>query len=201
MIEIIVAVLGGGVLTQVFTFILNRDKAKETAEKNDFQTIVEQWQSDNKRLREENQKHLQTQNDLYKKLAEHERKISALNTKLLIMESAYMHIPVPSWLKDLDGTMLALNEAYEDNFLKPLGLCRADYIGKTDFDIWDEETARQYQENDVRVLNSIEKVWFGKEKIVLNGVDVTNDWKMLKYVRFAGDLEIGIGGMAIPSDE
>ena len=201
MIEIIVAALGGGVLTQVFTFILNREKAKETAEKNDFTTIVEQWQSDNKRLRDENEKHLQTQNDLYKKLAEHERKISALNTKLLIMESAYMHIPVPSWLKDLDGTMLALNEAYEDNFLKPLGLCRADYVGKTDFDIWDEETAKEYQENDVRVLNSIEKVWFGKEKIVLNGVDVTNDWKMLKYVRFAGDLEIGIGGMAIPSDE
>lgn len=201
MIEIIIAALSGGVLTQVFTFILNRDKAKETAEKNDFQTIVEQWQSDNKRLRDENQKHLQTQNDLYKKLAEHERKISALNTKLLIMESAYMHIPVPSWLKDLDGTMLALNEAYEDNFLKPLGLCRADYIGKTDFDIWDEETAKEYQENDVKVLNSIEKVWFGKEKIVLNGVDVTDSWKMLKYVRFAGDLEIGIGGMAIPSDE
>lgn len=201
MIEIIIAALSGGVLTQVFTFILNRDKAKETAEKNDFTTIVEQWQSDNKRLREENQKHLQTQNDLYKKLAEHERKISALNTKLLIMESAYMHIPVPSWLKDLDGTMLALNEAYEDNFLKPLGLCRADYIGKTDFDIWDDETAKEYQENDVKVLNSIEKVWFGKEKIVLNGVDVTDQWKMLKYVRFAGDLEIGIGGMAIPSDE
>lgn len=201
MIEIIIAALSGGVLTQVFTFILNRDKAKETAEKNDFQTIVEQWQSDNKRLRDENQKHLQTQNDLYKKLAEHERKISALNTKLLIMESAYMHIPVPSWLKDLDGTMLALNEAYEDNFLKPLGLCRADYIGKTDFDIWDEETANEYQQNDVKVLNSIEKVWFGKEKIVLNGVDVTDQWKMLKYVRFAGDLEIGIGGMAIPSDE
>lgn len=201
MIEIIIAGLSGGVLTQVFTFILNRDKAKETAEKNDFQTIVEQWQSDNKRLREENQKHLQTQNDLYKKLAEHERKISALNTKLLIMESAYMHIPVPSWLKDLDGTMLALNEAYEDNFLKPLGLSRADYVGKTDFDIWDEETAKEYQQNDVKVLNSIEKVWFGKEKIVLNGVDVTDQWKMLKYVRFAGDLEIGIGGMAIPSDE
>lgn len=201
MIEIIIAGLSGGVLTQVFTFILNRDKAKETAEKNDFQTIVEQWQSDNKRLRDENQKHLQTQNDLYKKLADHERKISALNTKLLIMESAYMHIPVPSWLKDLDGTMLALNEAYEDNFLKPLGLCRADYIGKTDFDIWDDETAKEYQQNDVKVLNSIEKVWFGKEKIVLNGVDVTDQWKMLKYVRFAGDLEIGIGGMAIPSDE
>lgn len=201
MIEIIIAALSGGVLTQVFTFILNRDKAKETAEKNDFQTIVEQWQSDNKRLRDENQKHLQTQNDLYKKLADHERKISALNTKLLIMESAYMHIPVPSWLKDLDGTMLALNEAYEDNFLKPLGLCRADYIGKTDFDIWDEETAKEYQQNDVKVLNSIEKVWFGKEKIILNGVDVTDQWKMLKYVRFAGDLEIGIGGMAIPSDE
>jgi hypothetical protein len=197
MIEIIVAALGGGVLTQVFTFIINWQKA----EKDDFTTIVDQWQNDNKRLREENQKHLQTQNDLYKKLAEHERKISALNTKLLIMESAYMHIPIPSWLKDLDGTMLALNEAYEDNFLKPLGLCRADYLGKTDFDIWDEDVAKEYQQNDVAVLQSPEKVWFGDERIIINGVDVTKEWKTLKYVRFAGDLEVGIGGMAIPSNK
>ena len=45
----------------------------------------------------------------------------------------------------------------------------------------------------------MKKIWFGEEPIVLNGKDVTKEWKMLKYVRFAGDLKIGIGGMAIPT--
>lgn len=194
-IEIIAAVVGGGLFTQIFNFVLSKQKA----EKDDFESIVDQWQNDNKRLREENQTHIIKQNQLFKKIAEMEKRISNLNTKLLIMESAGMNIPLPTWLKDLDGTMLAINDSYEFYFLKPINRTKEDYIGKTDFDIWNEEIAKIYKENDLAVLRSSKKIWFGEEPIVLNGKDVTKEWKMLKYVRFAGELEIGIGGMAIPT--
>ena len=194
-VEIIAAVVGGGLFTQIFNFVLKRQEA----EKDDFESIVDQWQSDNKRLREENQNHIIKQNQLFKKISELEKRISNLNTKLLIMESAGMNIPLPTWLKDLDGTMLAINDSYELYFLKPINRTKQDYIGKTDFEIWDEEIAKIYKENDVAVLNSVKKIWFGEEPILLNGKDVTKQWKMLKYVRFAGDLKIGIGGMAIPT--
>ena len=194
-IQIIVAAISGGLFTQIFNFVLSKQKA----EKDEFDAIVDQWQSDNKRLREENQTHISKQNELFKKIADLEKRISNLNTKLLIMESAGMNIPLPTWLKDLDGTMLAINDSYELYFLKPIGKKKEDYIGKTDFDIWDEDVAKVYKENDLAVLHSEKKIWFGEEPIVLNGKDVTKDWKTLKYVRFAGDLEIGIGGMAIPA--
>jgi len=143
-IDIIIAAVSGGTLAQVFTYLIKRQEVKT----DDFETIVAQWKEDNKRLREENEEHERRQNELYRRIAELEKKISQLNTKLLIMESSYMHIPLPSWLKDIDGTMLALNDSYEKEFLLPCGLNRTDYIGKTDYAVWSEEIAKKFIDNN-----------------------------------------------------
>lgn len=194
--DVIVAALGGGTLAQVFTYLIKRQEVKT----DDFETIVAQWKEDNKRLREENEEHERRQNELYRRIAELEKKISQLNTKLLIMESSYMHIPLPSWLKDIDGTMLALNDSYEKEFLLPSGLNRTDYIGKTDYAVWSEELAQFFIENDRKVLVSDKKIWHGQETIVINGIDVSHKWRVLKYVRYAGNVAVGIAGIAIPTE-
>jgi hypothetical protein len=80
------------------------------------------------------------------------------------MESSYMHIPLPSWLKDIDGTMLAVNDAYEMYFLIPNGFVKSDYIGKTDSDVWPENVAQEFIESDIRTMQSEKKIWFGKEQ-------------------------------------
>ena len=196
-IEIISAAVGGGFLTKLFDYLLNLRKA----ESDDFDTIVAQWQQENARLREENKEHERRQNELYKKIAEHEKKLSALNAKLLVMESSYMHIPLPSWLKDIDGTMLAVNDAYERYFLIPNGFSKSDYVGQTDFDVWNEEVAQQYIDNDILVLQSEKKIWFGRELIIIKNVDVSDNWRVLKYVRYAGNVAIGIAGLAIPTED
>jgi len=157
-IEIISAAVGGGFLTKLFDYLMNLRKA----ESDDFDTIVAQWQQDNERLRQENKEHKDRQDELYKKIAEHEKKLSALNAKLLVMESSYMHIPLPSWLKDIDGTMLAVNDAYEMYFLIPNGFVKSDYIGKTDSDVWPENIAQEFIGNDILTLQSEKKIWFGK---------------------------------------
>ena len=195
-IEIISAAVGGGFLTKLFDYLMNLRKA----ESDDFDTIVAQWQQDNERLRQENKEHKDRQDELYKKIAEHEKKLSALNAKLLVMESSYMHIPLPSWLKDIDGTMLAVNDAYEIYFLIPNGYTKADYVGKTDSDVWPENIAKQFIESDIRTMQSEKKIWFGKEQIVVKDVDVSDNWRVLKYVRYAGNIPVGIAGIAIPSE-
>lgn len=195
-IEIISAAVGGGFLTKLFDYLMNLRKA----ESDDFDTIVAQWQQDNERLRQENKEHKDRQDELYKKIAEHEKKLSALNAKLLVMESSYMHIPLPSWLKDIDGTMLAVNDAYEIYFLIPNGYTKADYVGKTDSDVWPENIAKQFIESDIRTMQSEKKIWFGKEQIVVKDVDVSDNWRVLKYVRYAGNIAVGIAGIAIPSE-
>ena len=195
-IEIISAAVGGGFLTKLFDYLMNLRKA----ESDDFDTIVAQWQQDNERLRQENKEHKDRQDELYKKIAEHEKKLSALNAKLLVMESSYMHIPLPSWLKDIDGTMLAVNDAYEIYFLIPNGYTKADYVGKTDSDVWPENIAKQFIESDIRTMQSEKKIWFGKEQIVVKDVDVSDNWRVLKYVRYAGNIAVGVAGIAIPSE-
>ena len=195
-IEIISAAVGGGFLTKLFDYLMNLRKA----ESDDFDTIVAQWQQDNERLRQENKEHKDRQDELYKKIAEHEKKLSALNAKLLVMESSYMHIPLPSWLKDIDGTMLAVNDAYEMYFLVPNGFVKSDYIGKTDSDVWPENVAQEFIANDILTLQSEKKIWFGKETILIKDVDVSDNWRVLKYVRYAGNIAVGIAGIAIPSD-
>lgn len=195
-IEIISAAVGGGFLTKLFDYLMNLRKA----ESDDFDTIVAQWQQDNERLRQENKEHKDRQDELYKKIAEHEKKLSALNAKLLVMESSYMHIPLPSWLKDIDGTMLAVNDAYEMYFLIPNGFVKSDYIGKTDSDVWPGNVAQEFIGNDILTLQSEKKIWFGKETILIKDVDVSDNWRVLKYVRYAGNIAIGIAGIAIPSE-
>lgn len=196
-IEIISAAVGGGFLTKLFDYLMNLRKA----ESDDFDTIVAQWQQDNARLREENKEHERRQNELYKKIAEHEKKLSALNAKLLVMESSYMHIPLPSWLKDIDGTMLAVNDAYEIYFLIPNGYTKADYVGKTDADVWPHDIAKQFIESDIKTMQSEKKIWFGKEQIVVKDVDVSDNWRVLKYVRYAGNIAVGVAGIAIPTED
>ena len=195
-IEIISAAVGGGFLTKLFDYLMNLRKA----ESDDFDTIVAQWQQDNERLRQENKEHKDRQDELYKKIAEHEKKLSALNAKLLVMESSYMHIPLPSWLKDIDGTMLAVNDAYEMYFLIPNGFVKSDYIGKTDSDVWPENIAQEFISNDILTLQSEKKIWFGKETILIKDVDVSDNWRVLKYVRYAGNIAVGVAGIAIPSE-
>ena len=195
-IEIISAAVGGGFLTKLFDYLMNLRKA----ESDDFDTIVAQWQQDNERLRQENKEHKDRQDELYKKIAEHEKKLSALNAKLLVMESSYMHIPLPSWLKDIDGTMLAVNDAYEMYFLVPNGFVKSDYIGKTDSDVWPENVAQEFIGNDILTLQSEKKIWFGKETILIKDIDVSDNWRVLKYVRYAGNIAVGIAGIAIPSE-
>jgi hypothetical protein len=195
-IEIISAAVGGGFLTKLFDYLMNLRKA----ESDDFDTIVAQWQQDNERLRQENKEHKDRQDELYKKIAEHEKKLSALNAKLLVMESSYMHIPLPSWLKDIDGTMLAVNDAYEMYFLIPNGFVKSDYIGKTDSDVWPENVAQEFIGNDILTLQSEKKIWFGKETILIKDVDVSDNWRVLKYVRYAGNIAVGVAGIAIPSE-
>lgn len=195
-IEIISAAVGGGFLTKLFDYLMNLRKA----ESDDFDTIVAQWQQDNERLRQENKDHKDRQDELYKKIAEHEKKLSALNAKLLVMESSYMHIPLPSWLKDIDGTMLAVNDAYEMYFLIPNGFVKSDYIGKTDSDVWPENVAQEFIGNDILTLQSEKKIWFGKETILIKDVDVSDNWRVLKYVRYAGNIAVGVAGIAIPSE-
>ncbi|WP_447972555.1 PAS domain S-box protein [Nitrospira sp. Kam-Ns4a] len=58
--------------------------------------------------------------------------------------------PVLAFLKDASGSYRYVNRPMERRFTRP----RAEWLGKTDFDLFPPETARQLREHDQRVLET-----------------------------------------------
>ncbi len=56
----------------------------------------------------------------------------------------------PAWMKDTDGRYLAMNEVME----KLHDIKREDILGKTDFEIWDKQTAEIFTSSDRQVIQT-----------------------------------------------
>ena len=59
-----------------------------------------------------------------------------------------LHLPAAAWIKDLDGRYVYANPEAERIFSVPL----SELQGKTDKELFPAETARQFRENDERIL-------------------------------------------------
>ncbi len=165
-----------GALAQNF---LNKRKENRI----DFDLIVKRLDNENNECKETNQLLI--------------KKVAMLENKVLLLESAHQSLPVPMWLKSMDGTMLALNPAYERVFLKPNGLTTIDYIGKQDHEVWPEDIASAFRTHDIKVQTS-GKTLETTEIVPIDGV--MTKWHIIKYVRFSDGIPIGIGGMAVKSE-
>jgi PAS domain S-box-containing protein len=60
------------------------------------------------------------------------------------------NIPFLAWLKDADGRFESVNKAFADS----CGYTVQSIIGKTDFDVWPEESASKYRADDLEVMRS-----------------------------------------------
>lgn len=60
------------------------------------------------------------------------------------------NLPFLAWLKDADGRFEAVNEA----FAISCGYTVDTIVGKTDFDVWPQESASKYRDDDMEVMRS-----------------------------------------------
>ena len=99
-------------------------------------------------------------------------------------------LPKAAWLKGTNGMMLALNRHYEDKYGK------REYVGATDHQMWKDEHADQFTDNDKRVFT------LGEPVIVTENAPIQNDPHrtsiFLKFpVRDARGEVVGIGGIEL----
>lgn len=186
-LELTLAIVSGGVLQYIGQFII----AKRKVDDQNMETIIKTWSEDNKRLRA-------IENLNMEKIKKLEEQISLLRSQLIALESAHQDLPVPMWLKDLNGNMISLNRAYEKEFLIPRGYRMSDYVGKTDSAVWSMAVANEFKSHDYDALHSSEKQIF---MISVPGEDNTErEWIVMKYKRYSANNIIGIAGLAIPKD-
>lgn len=179
------------VLTALFTFLINYQQQSRV----DFTVMYD---------RQEEQII-----DLLQKIEQQDKEIVKLKNQIATLQSLDYESPIPSWFKDLTGTMVMLNKAYEEAFLIPNGFDRYDYIGKTDLEFWgkmigQEKLAKEYRQADLDVMmkrvqiRSIQNVYLDGQlhKVIVIKYPVWSnspDWN--------GKKVIGVGGKAIFLEE
>lgn len=83
-------------------------------------------------------------------VSEQKRQAAALRESEERFEAFMNNTPAIAWAKDEQGRIVYLNKAYEERFQVRL----ANWLGKTDFDVWPPDVAQQFRENDLMVLAS-----------------------------------------------
>ncbi|HEX2868253.1 MAG TPA: PAS domain S-box protein [Ignavibacteriales bacterium] len=150
----------------------------------------------------ENEIHSTMEVKLNLKIKESKKEVIELNKRLydlLAVQSVILDgIPDLAWMKDINGKFKAVNKVYSSMCSIP----KEEIIDKTDFDIWDPESAKAYREDDLNVINSREEIktqeWitgkngsrrffetikvpvFSKDGLVIGTVGIARDITLLK---------------------
>lgn len=175
----------GGVLTKVITSYLSKNR-------DDFQVLSSSWKDEIVRLNTRI-----TEIDNYNK--ELKKDIAALRIQIATLKQIHPDIPIPLWLKDINGRMLSLNDAYEAAFLIPQGKHRGNYIGKKDADIWGEKVAKVFKEHDDQAI-----LLDAKQQIIFEENDVNPlllNWVFLKYPKYLDGTLVGVAGIGVPKKD
>jgi hypothetical protein len=183
-LSILGLVLGGGGIGWYFNYLINNRQADQSQ----FDILIQRWEKDNERLRQREQANAIE----IKKLQE---ELITLKNKMIMLESAHFDLPLPQWLKDIDGSMLSVNAEYERVFLDVMGVRAIDYIGKTDEDIWGKEIAEVYSKTDKTVYRTRKPMHVIEN--IPDGAGGYISYEVFKYPRFSGNVIIGIGGIAL----
>lgn len=191
--ELIAFISGGGLLS-----LLNYFREKKKDDTTDFQVIVAEYKIMVEQFKQTIAGFEISEKECKRALDKVSFELVDLRNKINSLESSHFDLPFPMWIKDLDFRMLSLNSEYEKCFLKPNGKQISDYIGKTDLEFWGDDIGKSYGDGDMRTLNSKSGIWVGTELIVLKGNVISENWRIVKHLRYLGNTPIGIQGIAIP---
>lgn len=105
-------------------------------------------------------------------------------------EAWFESLPFPAWIKDTDGQLIVVNQAYADFY----GVTRTDCLNKDTSALLGPENARRFKERDRKVMEQNKSLLF-QEKI-RGGRHVT----VLKFPVSDGRGLQGVGGMILNYD-
>lgn len=107
------------------------------------------------------------------------------------LQALIMCCPYPMWFKDTEFKMVFLNKAYELEF----GVTVQEYNNKFDENIWPEDVAVEYRQNDLQVLTTQKPI-----SVIEHHFDAQGVYRPITVVKWPlivnNDL-LGVAGMAL----
>lgn len=194
--EIILSAIGGGTVTQLLSYKINKRKEDRA----DYKGVIEVLQQDNDRLRGELQA-LQTMFNDYResttsKMQNMGISLAVLQAHMTVLDQASFNDPHPMMTKTLQGEVLIVNKSFEVLFLRGKEQDAEDWIGKSDKDLMPSEIIEAQRNNEEWVIANRAK-WEGMEKMVEDDGSV-KEYRVLIIPRFSANTIIGLTRRFIP---
>lgn len=199
---------GTAIITGISTWLITKAKSKAELNKTDaeireaFRTqLLEQINSLSKRLSEMESLCQKQALELIDLRAQNSRLQTLMEDQfnhIAIMQCYYNNIPRPAWLKDADGFMYYINDAYEREW----NISKYKYEGNPDSFVWPEQYAKEFRANDYIVAKEKRGMHF-VEKVPVDPSDLSKGdrtWDVYKFPVIYKEDFIGIGGIATPRD-
>ena len=117
-------------------------------------------------------------------------RVSAKDSNFFVAK-AWRDCPLPCWIKDSNGVMRYINDAY----CKIYGVLADDYIGKTDYEIWPRHIADKFQKLDERVLIGEAKEYAIERVPSKTGHRSYDHLHVVKFPIKSGPQIIGVAGI------
>jgi PAS domain-containing protein len=124
--------------------------------------------------------------------------LSVKMDELSVMNTYIENMPGPAWLKDTEGNMIFINDAYEIQW----GVMKFQYEGRNDKEVWPKTIADEFYENDQQVINGRKTIRTVElvPKYALKPIDLkTNpaeEWHIWKWPVLDNGGVIGVAGVA-----
>lgn len=83
-----------------------------------------------------------------------EKKLNAISSEIVIFKASSDNFPFPYWIKDLNGKIIYINEAFVQKYLKPRFLTYTEYVGHYDANVFSISESEVYKRNDSLVLST-----------------------------------------------
>ncbi len=127
-------------------------------------------------------------------VTEHRRAEARLRESEARFQAFMNNSPATAFVKDEDGRLLYVNPTFEAAF----DFRDRDWRGKTDLELWDEETARQLRHNDIAVLRSGQPL---PVEETVRQKDGEHQWITFKFPFRDARGRLFLGGMGIDITE
>ncbi len=179
---LILAAIGGGGLAALANYLLGKKKSEQDG----FSMIFKKYEEDNKRLRE-------AEAENRKELADLRGQVDELRRRQNLMDGSHSDLPIPHWIKTLDGSLITVNKSCYEVFIEPFGVSELDVVGKTDHEIFPQEIADYITLNDNEMVRKKRPITFIEDFVILG---IPEKWCVIRYPIIKENVVIAKAGVA-----
>lgn len=132
---------------------------------------------------EANQKILEAKN------IELEKRLNKLTAEIIVFKASEDNLPIPQWIKSIDGKFIWVSIEFEKKYLTSQGLKAVDVIGRYESDFIAPEMAQKFIAQDLKVLRQKRPITFKDVFFLDRSITIT------KYPYKVGKEILGIAGV------